>query len=58
MFQEIGADNRTLGVYFGNQLMDNGTEIIIPTTGEYTIILNLSQYVAVPVMLHVTGVVE
>ncbi len=44
VFQETGADNRTLGVYFGNQLMDNGTEIIIPTTGEYTIILNLSQY--------------
>ena len=44
VFQETGADNRTLGVYFGNQLMDNGSEIIIPTTGEYTIILNLSQY--------------
>lgn len=44
VFRETGADNRTLGVYFGNQLMDNGTEIIVPAPGEYTVTLNLSQY--------------
>ena len=44
VFQETGADNRTLGVYFSNQLMDDGSEIIIPAAGEYTVTLNLSQY--------------
>lgn len=44
VFQETGADNRTLGVYFGSQLMDNGTEIILPASGKYTVRLNLSQY--------------
>jgi len=44
VFQETGAGNRTLGIYFGDQLMDNGTEIIIPAPGEYTVTLNLSQY--------------
>lgn len=44
VFKETGGSNRTLGVYFGNQLMDDGTEIIIPADGQYTITLNLSQY--------------
>lgn len=44
VFQESGAGNRTLGVYFGNQLTDSGTEIIIPADGQYKISLNLSKY--------------
>lgn len=44
VFKETGAGNRTLGIYFGNQLMDNGSEIIVPEAGQYTITLNLSQY--------------
>lgn len=44
VFQENGAGNRTLGVYFGNQLMDNGSEVIVPATGRYTVSLDLSRY--------------
>lgn len=44
VFRETGAGNRTLGVYFGSQLMDDGSEIIIPAAGEYTVTLRLSRY--------------
>lgn len=41
VFKETGAGNRILGTYFGNQLMDNGNQIVVPQEGEYTITLNL-----------------
>lgn len=44
IFKETGAGNRTLGLYFGNQLMDDGTEIIVPQAGRYTITLDLGKY--------------
>lgn len=44
VFKETGAGNRILGVYFGNQLMDNGNQIVVPQEGEYTITLNLKKY--------------
>lgn len=44
VFREKGAGNRVLGVYFGTQLMDNGSEIIVSSDGTYTIHLNLGHY--------------
>ena len=44
VFKETGAGNRILGTYFGNQLMDNGNQIVVPQEGEYTITLNLKKY--------------
>ena len=44
VFKETGAGNRVLGLYFGNQLTDNGSQIIVEEGGNYTISLNLQKY--------------
>lgn len=44
VFKEKGAGNRVLGIYFGHQLTDDGTEILIPQSGTYTLTLDLKKY--------------
>lgn len=44
VFRETGGKNRTLGVYFGSQLTDDGTQIVIPQDGRYKIVLDLKTY--------------
>lgn len=44
IFREKGAGNRILGIYFRNQLTDNGNQIVVPQAGRYKIVLNLKRY--------------
>lgn len=44
LFKENGAGNRTLGLYFGNQLKDDGTPVPVNNAGSYTITLDLRKY--------------
>lgn len=44
VFKETGGGNRILGLYFGQQLTDNGSQILVEKAGNYTISLNLQKY--------------